>query len=120
MSDLEEGRPGPLNGIRVLAATQIVAGPYGGVILSDFGADVVKLEPIEGEGYRSSGASVPGEGKRFQSLNRGAKSLALDVSTEAGRAALHRIIPSFDVVLTNYRPGVPERMGLGYETLSAL
>ena len=120
MSDLDEGRPGPLNGIRVLAATQIVAGPYGGVILSDFGADVVKLEPIEGEGYRSSGASVPGEGKRFQSLNRGAKSLALDVSTEAGRTALHRIIPSFDVVLTNYRPGVPERMGLGYETLSAL
>ncbi|GMU39235.1 MAG: CoA transferase [Chloroflexota bacterium] len=118
MSD--DDRPGPLSGIRVLAATQIVAGPYAGIVLSDFGADVVKLEPLEGEGYRSSGALVAGEGKRFQSLNRGAKSLALDTSTEAGRAALHRIIPSFDVVLTNYRPGVPERMGLGYETLRAL
>lgn len=112
--------PGPLHGIRVLAATQIVAGPFAGIVLSDFGAEVVKLEPLEGEGYRNSGALVPSEGKRFQSLNRGAKSLALDTSTEAGRETLRRIIPTFDVVLTNYRPGVPERMGIGYEDLKAI
>ncbi len=111
---------GALDGIRVLACTQIVAGPFAGIVLSDFGAEVVKLEPIEGEGYRNSGAVVPTEGKRFQSLNRGQKSLAIDLSMPEGRAAIHRIIPSFDVILINYRPGVPERMGIGYEELSAI
>lgn len=111
---------GALDGIRVLACTQIVAGPFTGIVLSDFGAEVVKLEPLEGEGYRNSGAVVPREGKRFQSLNRGQKSLAINLSTPEGRAAVHRIIPSFDVIVINYRPGVPERMGLGYEELSAI
>lgn len=112
--------PGALAGIRVLACTQIVAGPYAGVVLSDFGAEVVKLEPVEGEGYRTSGAVVPNEGKRFQSLNRGAKSLALNLGTPEGRSTIHRLIPSFDAIVINYRPGVPERLGLDYETLSAL
>lgn len=116
---VEEPR-GALDGIRVLACTQIVAGPFAGIVLSDFGAEVVKLEPLEGEGYRNSGAVVPKEGKRFQSLNRGQKSLAIDLSRPEGREAVHRIIPSFDVILINYRPGVPERMGIGYEELSAI
>ncbi len=111
---------GALDGIRVLACTQIVAGPFTGVVLSDFGAEVVKLEPLEGEGYRTSGAIVPNEGKRFQSLNRGQKSLAIDLGSPEGRAAVHRLIPGFDAIIINYRPGVPERLGLDYETLSAL
>ncbi len=111
---------GALDGIRVLACTQIVAGPFTGVVLSDFGAEVVKLEPLEGEGYRTSGAVVPNEGKRFQSLNRGAKSLAIDLGTPEGRETVHRLIPGFDAIIINYRPGVPERLGLDYETLSAL
>ena len=109
-----------LDGIRVLAATQIVAGPFAGVVLSDLGAEVVKLEPPEGEGYRNSGSVVPGESKRFQSLNRGSKSLAVDLATEEGRALVHRLIPGFDVLLTNSRPSVLKKMGLDYETLSAL
>ncbi len=113
-------QPGALDSIRVLAATQIVAGPFAGVVLSDLGAEVVKVEPPEGEGYRNSGSVVPGESKRFQSLNRGAKSLAVDLATDEGRALIHRLIPGFDVLLTNYRPGVLQRMGLDYETLSAL
>jgi crotonobetainyl-CoA:carnitine CoA-transferase CaiB-like acyl-CoA transferase len=119
MAEGNEAR-GALDGVRVLACTQIVAGPFTGVVLSDFGAEVVKLEPIEGEGYRNSGAVVPLEGKRFQSLNRGQKSLAIDLGTEAGREAIHRIIPTFDAIVINYRPGVPERLGIGYETLSAI
>lgn len=111
---------GALDGVRVLAATQIVAGPFAGVVLSDLGAEVVKLEPLDGEGYRNSGSVVPGESKRFQSLNRGAKSLAVNLATEEGRALVHRLIPGFDVLLTNYRPGVLQRMGLDYETLAAL
>jgi len=111
---------GPLAGIRVLAATQIVAGPFAGVVLSDLGAEVVKLEPLEGEGYRNSGSVVPGESKRFQSLNRGAKSLAIDLGSDEGRAVIQRLITGFDVLLTNYRPGVPERIGLGYDELSKI
>lgn len=120
MADANPQAKGALDGIRVLACTQIVAGPFTGVVLSDFGAEVVKLEPVEGEGYRNSGAVVPKEGKRFQSLNRGQKSLAIDLSKPEGRATVHRIIPTFDVIVINYRPGVPERMGIGYEELSAI
>lgn len=119
-SQEESQAKGALDGIRVLACTQIVAGPFAGVVLSDFGAEVIKLEPLEGEGYRTSGAVVPNEGKRFQSLNRGAKSFAVDLGTPEGRATVHRMIPGFDVVLINYRPGVPERLGLDYETLKAI
>ena len=108
---------GPLAGVRVLEFSQIVAASYGGVNLSDLGADVVKIEPIEGEAYRSSGAVVPGEGKRFQSLNRGKRSLAVDLQNETGQALIHRIVGGFDAALINYRPGVAERLGIDYETL---
>ncbi len=110
---------GPLAGVRVLEFSQIVAASYGGVNLSDLGADIVKVEPIEGEAYRSSGAVVPGEGKRFQSLNRGKRSLAVDLQNETGRALIHRIVSGFDAALINYRPGVAERLGIDYETLRA-
>jgi crotonobetainyl-CoA:carnitine CoA-transferase CaiB-like acyl-CoA transferase len=111
---------GPLAGVRVLEFSQIVAAPFAGVVLSDFGADVVKIEPIEGETYRSAGAIVPGEGKRFQSLNRGKRSIAVDLRSEQGQALIHRILPGFDVVTMNYRPGAPERLRIDYETLSAI
>jgi len=111
---------GPLDGIRVLEFSLIVAMPFNGILLSDFGADVVKVEPLTGDPYRSSGAIVPGEGKRFQSLNRGKRSLAIDLATEQGRALLHHILPQFDVVTINYRPGVAARLGIDYDTLSAI
>ena len=77
---------GPLRGIRVLEFSQIVAGPLAGIILSDLGADVVKVEPLEGEARRNSGAVVPNEGKYFQSLNRGKRSLTVDLARPEGRA----------------------------------
>ena len=79
---------GALAGIRILEFSQIVAGPYTGLVLSDFGADVVKVEPPEGESRRNSGAIVPNEGKYFQSLNRGKRSLTCDLADprEIGRA----------------------------------
>ena len=111
---------GPLSGIRVLDLSIIYAGPYAAMHLSDLGADVVKVEGPGGEAFRSTGAVVPGQSKVFQYLNRGKRSLMIDLATIEGRALLHRIAPGFDVVLHNYRPGVPERLGFGYETLSAL
>ena len=112
--------PGALSGIRVLEFSQIVAGPVAGLALADFGADVVKVEPLQGEARRNSAAVVPNEGKYFQSLNRGKRSLTVDLSKPEGQALIHRIVPSFDVVLLNYRTGVAERLGIDYATLSRL
>lgn len=111
---------GPLAGIRILEFSQIVAGPFAGVALSDLGADVIKIEPPKGEDRRNSGAVVPNEGKYFQSLNRGKRSLTIDLSKAEGQALIHRIIPQFDVVLLNFRAGVADRLNIGYERLSAI
>jgi crotonobetainyl-CoA:carnitine CoA-transferase CaiB-like acyl-CoA transferase len=111
---------GPLRGVRVLEFTQIIAGPVAGIHLSDLGADVVKVEPPRGEDRRNSGAVVPNEGKYFQSLNRGKRSLTLDLAQPAAREVVHRLVPHFDVVLSNYRFGVAERLGIDYASLRAL
>ena len=119
MNPAPETKSGPLGGVRVLEFSQIVAGPVVGMQLADLGADVVKVEPLEGEGRRNSGAVIPGEGKYFQSLNRGKRSLTVDLSKPAGRTLIHRLVPSFDVVVINYRTGVARRLGIDYETLTA-
>lgn len=111
---------GPLAGIRVLEFSQIVAGPVAGIALSDFGADVVKVEPPGGEARRNAAAVVPNEGKYFQSLNRGKRSLVIDMAHPTARQVIHRLIPGFDVVVINYRNGVAERLGIDYATLSAI
>lgn len=111
---------GPLAGIRILEFSQIVAGPFAGVALAQLGADVVKVEPLEGEGRRNTGAVVPNEGKYFQSLNIGKRSLTVDLSRPEGQALIHRIIPTFDVVISNYRVGVPKKLNIDYATLSRL
>ncbi len=110
---------GALDGVRVLEFTQLVAGPYCGVNLSDLGAEVVKIEPREGEPYRNQGAVEPHESKRFQALNRGKQALAIDVKDARGRAVIDRMLPGFDVVTVNLRPGAVKRLGIDYATLSA-
>jgi len=117
-TNAQEG--GPLRGIRVLEFTQIIAGPVAGIHLSDLGADVVKIEPPKGEDRRNSGAVVPNEGKYFQSLNRGKRSLTVDLARPEGRELVKRLVPHFDVVLSNYRFGVAERLGIDYESLRAV
>ena len=111
---------GPLHGIRVLEFGQIIAGPVAGVYLSDLGADVVKVEPLEGEARRNTGAVIPNEGKYFQSLNRGKRSLTIDLARPEAREVIRRVAPLFDVVLINYRLGVAERLGIDYESLRKL
>jgi len=108
---------GVLSGIRVLEFSQIVAAPVAGVNLADFGADVVKVEPPGGEQTRRTASIVPGESKGFQALNRGKRSLVIDLHDERGQAVMRRLIPHADVVLINYRYGVAERMGIDYPTL---
>ncbi len=111
---------GPLAGIRVLDLTQIIAGPFGCMMLADLGAEVIKLEPPGGEAWRHTASFRPGESKGFQSLNRGKRSLVVRLDDPRGRQVVHRLVPTIDVVVTNYRPDVAPRLGIDYPTLSAL
>jgi crotonobetainyl-CoA:carnitine CoA-transferase CaiB-like acyl-CoA transferase len=111
---------GPLVGIRVLEFTQIIAGPFGCQNLADMGAEVIKVEPPEGEPWRLFSQFMPGESKVFQSLNRGKKSLVLKLQDAAAQEIVHRLMPSIDVVVINYRPDVPVKLGIDYETLSKI
>ena len=115
-----EAAPGPLAGVRVLEFSQIVAGPVCGINLSDLGADVIKVEPPGGESTRNTGAVIAKEGKGFQALNRGKRSLIVDLHEELGREAIHRLVETADVVLVNYRLGVAERIGIDYDALRAI
>jgi crotonobetainyl-CoA:carnitine CoA-transferase CaiB-like acyl-CoA transferase len=108
---------GPLNGIRVLEFTQIIAGPFGCQNLADMGAEVFKVEPAEGEPWRQFSQFIPGESKWFQTLNRGKKSLVLALQEPEAREVVYRLMPSIDVVVINYRPDVAGRLGIDYDTL---
>ncbi len=111
---------GPLAGIRILEFTQIIAGPLGCMLLADLGADVIKVEPTAGEPWRLQQQFLPGESKPYQSLNRGKKSLALDLQHPEAQEIIHRLVADVDVVVSNYRPDVPARLNIDYDTLSAL
>ena len=111
---------GPLAGVRVLEFSQIIAGPFGCQNLADMGADVIKVEPPEGEAWRQFSQFMPGESKWFQSLNRGKRSLALALREPAAQAIVHRLVPQMDVVVINYRPDVAARLAIDYDTLRAL
>lgn len=111
---------GPLDGIRVLEFTQIIAGPFGCQNLADMGAEVIKVEPPGGEPWRLFSQFMPGESKTFQSLNRGKKSLVLSMQEPEAQEIVHRLIPTVDVVVINYRPDVPAKLGIDYETLSRI
>ncbi|RVG72692.1 CaiB/BaiF CoA transferase family protein [Sinorhizobium meliloti] len=112
-----------LSGIRVLDCSIAMAGPFCGQRLGDMGADVIKIEPTTGEWQRHVSAGGL-KGKRinvsFLSLNRNKRSLAVDLKSSDGRAAVHELVKQSDVFLQNYRPGVARRLGLDYETLVAL
>ncbi|HET9738855.1 MAG TPA: CoA transferase [Solirubrobacteraceae bacterium] len=111
-----------LAGLRVLELTQVMAGPFCGQVLADMGADVVKVEPLEGDATRRSlGFRMQGDDTAaFMAVNRNKRSLALDLKDERHQAVFHRLVGDADVVLENYRPGVAARLGADWETLSAV
>ena len=111
---------GPLRGIKVLEFTMIWSGPYAGIHLTDMGADTLKVEPLEGDQLRLSRAVVPGHSKSFQWMNRGKKSIAINLQDERGQEIVRRLVPEMDVVLVNFRHGVPKRLGIDYETLAEI
>ena len=113
-------RPLPLEGVRVLDFTQVMMGPCCTQMLGDYGADVIKIERAGvGDLSRWSVGEDPDGGNNpvFASLNRNKRSVALDLKSDADRAAALRLVESADVVVSNFRPGVMERMGFGYDDL---
>ena len=112
--------PGPLDGIKILEFTEIVAGPFGGALLTDMGAETIKIEPPWGDPTRLTQQMIPMEGRGFVSLNRGKRSLPLDLTKPEAQKIVHQMVPDVDIVLINYRPDVPMKLGIDYETLSAL
>ena len=112
---------GPLAGVRVLELGQVLAGPFAGAILADLGAEVLKIERIEGgDDARHMGPAFRhGDALNFHLFNRGKKSIALDLKSEAGRAALESLAASADILVHNLRPGVTQAMGIDGPALCA-
>jgi len=111
---------GSLEGVRVLELARYQAGPRGGMILSDLGAEVIKIEKLGGEETRRSEPLVRGQSVYFSVYNRGKKSLCLDLRTPRGKEVFAALVPTADVVLENFRPGTMAQMGFGYDQLRAL
>jgi len=112
---------GPLDGIRILDTSAVVSGPLAATLLADQGAEVLKIEPPgRGDVLRWVGSSRGGMSATFHLNNRGKRSLALDLSKPQGLAILERLVRGADVFLQNFRPGVAERMGFGWERLREL
>jgi crotonobetainyl-CoA:carnitine CoA-transferase CaiB-like acyl-CoA transferase len=112
---------GPLQGIRVLDFTRVLAGPAASLALADLGAEVIKIEPPgTGDETRSFPPFRAGESHYFLSINRGKKSIVVDLKTATGVALVKDLAAKCDVLVENYRPGVMDRLGLGYEALSAI
>jgi crotonobetainyl-CoA:carnitine CoA-transferase CaiB-like acyl-CoA transferase len=109
-----------LSDVRVLDVTQFMAGPFCATILADLGADVIKIEPPSADSTRQLLRAVGTESPSFNAVNRGKRSLVLNLKVREGQQAFTRLVRSSDILIENYRPGVMESFGLGYDALSAV
>jgi crotonobetainyl-CoA:carnitine CoA-transferase CaiB-like acyl-CoA transferase len=114
------GPPGPLSGIRVLDLSAYIAGPYGCALLADQGADVIKIEPPGGDNLRNYPSTLESDSRAFLGVNRSKYGLALDLKQPAGLAALFELVRTADVLVHNFRPDVPPRLGISYDELQAV
>lgn len=113
---------GLLEGVKVLDMTRVLAGPYCCMMLADMGADVIKIEvPGRGDDSRHNAPIVEGgESAYFMNLNRNKRGITLNLKTEEGKQILRDLVKESDILVENYRPGVMERLGLGYEDLKKI
>ena len=110
----------PLDGIKVLDLTRVLAGPYATMLLGDLGAEVIKIEqPGTGDESRNFGPFKNGFSLYFMSVNRGKRSLTLNLKTERGQAIFKQLLKRTDILVENFRPGTMEKLGLGYDTLKS-
>src|SRR6185503_3971358 len=110
----------PLDGLRVIDLTRVVAGPYCTMMLGDMGAEVLKIEePQHGDDSRAWGPYINGWGSFFLELNRSKKSVTLDLKTPSGASTLRRLIETADILIENFRPGSLAGLGFDYASASA-
>lgn len=117
---IEAPRPSPLEGLRVLDFTRVLAGPFAGRMLCDLGADVVKVEPPEGDVTRGWGRAVAGIGGFYHQQNAGKRSICVDLHAEGARALVLGLAQQADVLIENFRSDVMPRLGLSYDALRAV
>lgn len=111
----------PLSNIKILDFTRVLSGPYCTSMLADSGADVIKVEPPQGDDYRHIGPFLEdGSSSLFETVNRGKRSLMLDLSLDADRDVALKLAADADVVVENFRPGVAAKLGIGFEALSII
>ncbi|MCX7176231.1 MAG: CoA transferase [Proteobacteria bacterium] len=116
----QEDQPrGPLSGIRVLDLSAYIAGPYGCTLLADMGADVIKIEPPGGDNLRKYPSTLEAESRAFLGINRSKRGLVLDLKQAEGLRVLLKLLDSADVLVHNFRPSVPARLGIAYEQFQA-
>jgi formyl-CoA transferase len=109
-----------LDGLHVLDVTQVMAGPFCAMVLADLGADVIKIEPPAGDSTRQMPGAVGADSPSFNAVNRGKRSVVLNLKSSEGRAVFTRLARSTDILIENYRPGVMDALGLSYEALAGL
>jgi crotonobetainyl-CoA:carnitine CoA-transferase CaiB-like acyl-CoA transferase len=119
-SSRRSGPPGPLSGVRVLDLSAYIAGPYGCTLLADQGADVVKIEPPGGDNLRQYPSTLESENRAFLGVNRSKQGVMLDLKRPEDLAVLLKLVAEADVLVHNFRPGVPERLGVDYARLSQI
>jgi len=111
---------GPLSGYRVLEMGSTIAGPFCGRLLADFGAEVIKVEPFEGDAVRTMGHHVKDKSLYASSIFRNKSLISVDLRTSEGQEVIRKMIPKIDVIVENFRPGGLEKWGLGYEDLKTI
>ena len=111
---------GPLGGIRVLDLSAYIAGPYGCTLLADQGADVIKIEPPDGDNLRQYPSTLASESRAFLGVNRSKRGIVLDLKRPADHAVLLRLVREADVLVHNFRPSVPKRLGIDFERLQLI
>lgn len=119
-SPQQPDHPGPFAGLTVVEFGRFVAAPYCAQLLADGGAEVIKVEPIEGDQTRRNGPIIPGEGVQFLNKNRGKKSLAVDLHDPRALKAVHHLVHRADIVIANFRPGLAEDFALDYDSIAAM
>ena len=113
-------RGGPLSGVRVLDLSAYIAGPYGCTLLADQGAEVIKIEPPSGDNLRNYPSSLESESRAFLGVNRGKLGVVLDLKDPADHQRLLELVGQADVLVHNFRPSVPARLGIAYEQLQPI
>jgi formyl-CoA transferase len=112
-------RSGALAGLRVIDLTQVMAGPFCTMLLADLGADVIKIEPPQGDSTRTMPGAVGTDSPSFNAVNRGKRSVVVNLKTQDGVDVVRTLARTADVFVENYRPGVMQSLGLDYTSLSA-